>query len=202
MSYLLTDMLRLVRDELMDAGEAAYTDAEVSSAIDLTLMKIEEVSPYEVLETVTLTELSPFVDISSITDLIDVVAAYYPVTSTYEYWKEKRNVTRFANQIRIEMDARPSGDDEEAYLECEKRHTLTELTSTLKPDHEKALVLGAAARVARSHARPSINRQNVGGGKVPGSLMTWAELEERKFQEVLASFPRKSSSVSQLFSRD
>jgi hypothetical protein len=202
MAYLLTNMLRLVRDELMDAGEAAYTDAEISAAIDLTLMKIEEVSPYEVLETVTLTKLSPFVSISSITDLIDVVAAYYPVTDTHEYWKNKRNVTRFANQIRIEMDARPSGASESAYLECEKRHTLTELTSTLRPDHEKALVLGAAARVARSHARPSINRQNIGGGRVPSSLMTWAELEERKFQEVLASFPRKASSVYEVHSRD
>ena len=200
MAYYLTDMLRLVRDELQDAGEASYTDAEVTSAIEQTLWEISDAKPYEVLETVTLTDESPFVDVSTITDLIDVIAAYYPITATYEYWKEKRNVTRFGDNVRIEMDARPSGDDEEAYLECEKRHTLTELTSTLTPDLERILVIGSSARVARSHDRPSINRQNVGGGKVPTNLMTWAQLQEQKFRLMLASITKQRT--TQLYSRD
>ena len=199
MSYLLTDMLRLVRDELQDAGEASYTDAEVASAIEQTLWEISDAKPYEVLETVTLTASSPFVNVSTITDLMDVVAAYYPVTDTIEYWREKRNVTRFGNQIRIEMDARPSGSSEQAYLECEKRHTLTELASTLTSDLERILVVGASARVARSRARRSINRQNVGGG-VPASLMTWAQLQEGKFRGQLASITKQRT--TQLYSRD
>jgi len=202
MAYLLTDMMRLVREDLRDAGEADYTDAVIIAGIRVALNEINKVSPYQDVETVTLTELSPFVDISTIDDLLEVVAAYYPVTSTYEYWKNKRNVTRFGNTIRIEMDARPSGDDEEAYLECEKRHTLTELTSTLRPYEEEALRVGAAANVATSNARPTINRQNVGGGKVPTTLMTWGQLKQREFEGLLAEFPRKASSVYQLYSRD
>ena len=200
MSYYLTDMLRLVRNELQDTGEASYADAEVEAAIGQTLWEISDAKPYEVLETVTLTDESPFVDVSTITDLIDVVAAYYPVTSTYEYWKEKRYVTHFGNTIQIIMDARPSGDSESAYLECEKRHTLTELTSTLTPDLERILVIGASARVARSHARPSINRQNVGGGRVPTNLMAWAQLQEGKFKLQLASITKQRT--TQLYSRD
>lgn len=202
MAYLLTDILRLVRDELKDAGEADYTDAVVEAGIRVALNEINKASPYQDVETVTMTDESPFVDVSTISDLLEVVAAYYPVTSTYEYWKNKRNVTRFGNTIRIEMDARPSGNSEQAYLECEKRHTLTELTSTLRPYEEEALIVGASSSVAMSHARPTINRQNVGGGKVPTGLMTWGQLKESQFQGLLASFPPKESSRYQLYSRD
>jgi len=202
MSYLLTDILRLVRDELKDAGEADYTDAVVEAGIRVALNEINKVSPYQDVETVTLTDESPFYDVSDIADLLEVVCAYYPVTSTYEYWKNKRNVTRFGDNIRIEMDARPSGDDEEAYLECEKRHTLTELTSTLRPYEEEAVIVGGAAAVAMAHARPTINRQNVGGGKVPSGLMTWGQLKQKQFDGLLDAMPRKASSTYQLYSRD
>lgn len=200
MSYLLTDILRLVRAELQDAGEATWSDGELEPHIDLTLMDIDEACPYESLETVTLSDLSPFVNVSTIADLIEVTAAYYPITDTNEYFKEKRNVSRFGNTIRIEMDYRPSGSSEQAYLECEKRHTLTELTSTLNPNQEKVLVLGVAARAARSRARPTINKQNVGGGRVPVNYMTWSQLEEAKYRAALAQITKIRT--CQLYARD
>jgi len=200
MAYLLTDMLRLVRAELQDSGESSWSDGELEPHIKLTLMDIDEASPYEVKETVTLTSASPFVDVSTITDLIEVIAAYYPITDTIEYFKNKRNVERFGNTIRIETTLRPSGNAEEAYLECEKKHTLTELVSTLNSAQEKVLVLGSASRAARSKSRTQINRQNVGGGKVPINMMTWGQLEEAKFRAALAQITKQRT--CQLYPRN
>lgn len=194
---LLTDILRLTRGELEDAGEGEWSDGELEPHIAQTLYEISMARPYEVVETVTLTASGKNeVSISSITDLISITHAEYPVDQDP---RELRNVKVFGSTATIVTNRRPSGD-ESAYLYCHKLHTLTELTSTLSPDLERILVLGSAARAARSKSRKQINRVNIGGSRVPTSHLTWAEVTQAKYKAALHA--KTKQRITQFYPED
>lgn len=62
---------------------------------------------------------------------------------------------------------------EAVYLYCEKYHSLTESSSTLKPLEENTLILGVCAKAAIAKAQEHIDKVNVGGGTTPSQLQAW-----------------------------
>jgi len=62
---------------------------------------------------------------------------------------------------------------ETVYLYCNKSHQLTLSSSTLNPQQERALVLGATARAAMAKARTHIDKVNVGGARTPADMQSW-----------------------------
>ena len=160
-------------------------------------MRISKARPYEVREEVTLT-VAPKneVDISDIADLISIPYGEYPVDKDPRRF---RNVTVWGSTATLVMNVRPSGD-ETAYLYCHKLHSITESSSTLTPDLEDVLVLGVAALAANSKSRKQINSVNVGGGRVAGSHLTWAEVTWNKFLSSLGIATKQR--MRQMFSED
>lgn len=173
---------QLLRDEFDPDKTQEWKDDELDIYIGAVLADISDARPYEVKETVKLTVNSIEVDVSTIEDLISVRYAEYPVGTTNP---DYRNVSRFGDVVRLVTNRRPSGD-ETAYLYCHKLHSLTESTSTLTPALEKLLVIGVSAKAARARSRSQINKQSIGGRFVAREHLTWAQVQEGKFQAGLA----------------
>jgi len=169
---------QLLRDEFDPAGTMEWQDDELDIYIGARLADISDARPYEVKESVSLTVNSIEYDVSDIEDLIEVTHAEYPVGTTNP---DLRNVSRWGDTVRIDTTRRPSGT-EDAYLYCHKLHSVTESTSTLNVRQEKLLVVGVAAMAARAKSRTQINKQTVGGTRVPRDHLTWAQIQEEKFQ--------------------
>ena len=187
---------QLLRDEFDPSKTLEWQEDELDQYITDVLLDISDARPYEVKETVTLTVNSIEVDVSTIEDLISVRYAEYPVaTSNPDY----RNVTRFGDIVRLVTNRRPSGD-ETAYLYCHKLHSITESTSTLTPILEKLLVIGVAAKAARARSRTQINKQNIGGTRVAREHLTWAQVQEGKFNSGLRVATKQR--ITQLFPVD
>ena len=182
------DIMRArVRQLLYDEFDPNKTFEWESDALDVLIgevvRKISKASPYEVKESVTLTASGKNeVSISSITNLIKIIYGEYPVDKDP---RKLRNVTVFATTATIVTNRRPSGD-ETAYLYCHKLHSITESSSTLTPDLEDICLLGVAALAANTKSRKQINSVNIGGGRVAGSHLTWAEVTWNKFIADLA----------------
>jgi len=185
---------QLLRDEFDPDRTMEWQSDELDQYIYECLLDISEARPYEVKEKISLTVNSVEYDVSTIEDLMAVVAAEYPADTTPN--RDIRNVTRWGNTVRINTTRRPSGT-ETAYLYCEKIHSLTESASTLTPELERLLVIGVAAKAARARSRSQINKQNVGGSRVSREHLTWAQVQEGKFLSGLNVVTKQR--VSQLF---
>jgi len=83
---------------------------------------------------------------SSITGLMQVEKAEYKTRQTPQNF---RNVRVFGDILTLDIDFTPT-DGDEVFLYCYKVHTLTDSSSTLKPDLEAVLVKGAVAKAAQS----------------------------------------------------
>ena len=182
MAEYLDGIRARVRQKLLSEYDPAKTVEWEDDTLDVfigeVVARISKARPYEVKESVTLTlALKNEVSISDITDLISIPYGEYPVDKDPRCF---RNVTIFGSTATLVMSRRPAGD-ETAYLYCHKMHSITESSSTLTPALEDLLVIGASALAANSKSRKQINSVNVGGGKVSGSHLTWAEVTWNKF---------------------
>lgn len=69
------------------------------------------------------------------------------------------------------------------------RHTLTDTGSTLSPDQEALLLLGAAGYAVRALANHAINRVNL-TRSAQADFLKWAEATLAKFRSELAKWGR------------
>jgi hypothetical protein len=134
---------QLLRDEIKTT-DTEFDEDELDIHIDESLVEISQRSPYEVRETKTGAG-SKELDISSITDLLEVEKVEYPIGSDPPSFQR---FSIFGNILRIEDDTPLSGEG--IYLYCNKVHQLTKSTSTLSPDLESVLVKGAVAKAAQA----------------------------------------------------
>lgn len=159
-----------LRDEFVSGQETDYEDDELDIIIQHTLSEISERRPYEVKETLTTTASSKELDISTIEDLLSIEKLEYP---TGNYPRDYRNYNQIdASTIEIDTTLTP-GASEDVYLYCHKLHQLTEESSTLSPQIETTLVLGAVAHAAIGKAQSHINKVSIGGQRTPIDLQNW-----------------------------
>lgn len=141
-SAIRATVRQLLRDELKAAG-TDFADDELDIHINEVLVEISQRHADEVKE-IIVSAGSRELDISSITDLLEVEKAEYPTGNDPP---DYRDVSVFGGTLRLNIATAPtSGDD--VYLYCHKVHSLTESASTLSPDLEKVLVEGVVAKAA------------------------------------------------------
>lgn len=146
----------------------------------------------EVGLTIVTTADSKEIDLTNIKDLIKVAKCEYRISRPSKNPKQFRNFRRFADILTMEMNIVPSAD-EEVHLYCYKKHTLTDNTSTLKPEHEPVLLLGVCARAARNKGREQINALNVGGVNVGPRMIEVGERWKGDYERALRGHTTKDS---------
>lgn len=136
---------QILKDEFVSGTDYDFANDELDLHINEVLVEISQVNPYIVEETLE-SDGTRKLDISEITDLLEVKKAEYPTGNDPPVY---RNVSVMGNTLRIDIATAPtSGDD--VYLICHKVHQLTESASTLSPALEKVLVEGVVAKAAQS----------------------------------------------------
>jgi len=133
---------QLLRDEYLSGSTFEFDDEELSIHIGEVVIEVSQRSPYETRET-KVSDGTKEVDISSITDLFEVVKVEYPTGSDPQDFPD---FTIFGNTLRITDTTPTSGAN--IYLYCHKVHQLTEASSTLGPDLEKVVVEGTVVKAA------------------------------------------------------
>lgn len=179
----LTSLRALVRRDLKDEDATNYrwTDAEIDRAIDKALSDYSLRCPLQELTELATVADSTNVDITTLTDLIDITRVEHPITTppypshTFSFWKNKL----------IFLDGHV-GDGENCNVYWLKRHTLG-ATSTIPIPHEHVIAIGAAAYALSSQAQYQTDRANTGGQKVDNDYSAWAKEMFTRFNQELAA---------------
>lgn len=124
------------------------------------------------------------IDITNISDLIRLRRNKPIEYRTYKNPRQFRNCEVFAKILTMDIYGRPSAD-ETVWLHCLKKHTLTDNTSTLEPQHETILILGTCAKAARNKGREQIGSLNVGGVNVGPRMIEVGERWKLDYEKAL-----------------
>jgi len=179
----LTSLRALVRRDLKDEDAANYrwTDAEIDRAIDKALSDYSLRCPLQELTELATVADSTNVDITTLTDLIDITRVEHPITTppypshNFSFWKNKL----------IFLDGHV-GDGANCNVYWLKRHTLG-ATSTIPTAHEHVIAIGAAAYALSSQAQYQTDKANTGGQKVDTDYSSWSKDMFTRFNQELAA---------------
>jgi len=186
---------QFLRDEFISGSAFKWEDDELDLYIAHTLGEISECRPYEVKETLTTTDGSRELDISSIEDLVDKIDERKDKLEykTGSYPRNYRNLIEIdADTIEIDTTLTP-GDAEDVYLYCRKLHQLTESSSTLSPQIETVLVLGTVAYAAIGKARSHVNKVNIGGSRAASDMQGWGTAKMALYLSALRRLARSTT---------
>ena len=185
----LSDMRAIVRRDLHDEDAENYrwTDDELDRHIAHTVKEFSEALPLEQKATKATTSGSREIDISSLSDMVMVEAAEYPVD---EFPRRYQRFALWGDTLTLLSEEVPDGSN--AYIYYGKLHTLDATTSTIPTEHEDLIAAGACGYAAVEWAIYAINRVNVGGIVTPKELLTWGKERLRYFKAELNRLGRKN----------
>lgn len=177
----LSTIRTLVRRDLKDEDSANYrwADDEIDRAVDKALSDYSLYRPLEQKSTLTTVDGSNVLDISSLTDMIDVVRVEHPV-SALPYPARRFSVWGDA----LMFLAGYTGDGGDCFVYWLKRHTLG-TASTIPTAFEHILALGAAAYALGSLSQYSTNLANIGGHEVDRDYASLSQAWFKRFYDLL-----------------
>ena len=161
MATTLTTIRARVRQDLHDEDSSNYrwTDAVLERHIARALRELSNAIPREQKTTLSTSAGSRDLSISSLTDMVRVVAVEYP---TGQYPPLYVGYSIWQTTLTLLIDDAPGGA-EDVNVYWHRLHTLDSSTSTLDASNEDILVPGAAGYAALDWASFASNRVNVGG---------------------------------------
>ena len=174
-------MRTLVRRDLKDEDSANYrwTDDEIDRAIDRAVLEYSEYCPLQVRSSVATVDADNSVDISALTDLIDVVRVEHPIDSQ-PYPQRRFSVWA---DVLLFLDGY-YGDGGNCYVYWLRKHALS-TTSTIPSAHEGIIALGAAAFAISAQAQYTVEQGTVLGPKVNKDYNFWATEKFQQFYDTL-----------------
>lgn len=179
----LSSLRILVRRDLKDEDSANYrwTDNEVDRAIDKALADYSLYCPLQVRNTLVTVDADNTLDISTLTDRIDVIKVEHPIDD------QPYPSHRFSVWIDLLtfLDGY-YGDGTNCYVYWLKRHTLS-TTSTIPTPHEHIIALGAAAYAISSQSQYQVDKANTGGPQVDSDYSSWSRDMFTRFYKELES---------------
>jgi len=197
----LTSLRALVRRDLKDEDGANYrwTDDQIDRAIDRAVLEYSEYCPLQVKTTIATVDGSQDIDISTLTDRIEVVNVEHPVDQSPKVF-----VPCTIWQDTLTFRAGYQGDGENCYIYWLKKHSVG-AASTIPTPHEGIIALGAAAFAISSQAQYQVDMANTGGQKVNSEYTKWAKEKFGLFYDALKRVKKYNPSrlkVSQLTPED
>lgn len=182
----LSEMRTRVRRDLKDEDPQNYrwSDEELDRHIDHAVKEFSQVLSREMKATLATTPGSRELDVSSLTDKVVVEAVEYPVG---KFPPRYQRFSLYQDTITLLGEEVPNGSDCCVYYGA--LHVLDASTSTLPPQGEEVVALGAEAYALIEMAAYSVNRVNVGGRQT-------GEEFRRLGEERLSQFHKKLKKLS------
>lgn len=187
----LSEMRTRVRRDLHDEDPAdqRWTDDELDRHIERAVRELSLAIPLESKDTLATSEGSRDISLASLSDLVAVEAAEYPID---EYPPSYTPFSLWAGTLTLLVDATPPGG-QSVNIYYGKMHTLDASTSTIPPHLEELVASGAAAYAALEWASFATNRVNVGGQDVWRQYLTWGQERLAVFSRALAKHSRRNA---------
>jgi hypothetical protein len=187
----LSEMRTRVRRDLHDEDPAnqRWTDDELDRHIERAVRELSLAIPLEAKASPTTSEGSRDISLASLSDLVAVEAAEYPVD---KYPPSYVPFSLWAGTLTLLVDATPPGD-QSVNIYYGKMHTLDATTSTIPPHLEELVATGAGAYAALEWASFATNRVNVGGQDVWRQYLTWGQERLAVFSRALAKHSRRNA---------
>jgi hypothetical protein len=159
MPALLGTVRANLRTDLKDPSPGTrWSDAVLDRHIARAVSEYGRVRPREQRTTIATTNGSRFLDISSLTDLVEIEAVEYPIDL---YPRVFTAFTQFAGTCEMLVDALPTGGNARVYWHG--AHTLSTSVSTIYVEDEEIITAGAAAFALLEYAQYEVDRLNLGG---------------------------------------
>ncbi|MFH1484529.1 MAG: hypothetical protein ABIH46_00515 [Chloroflexota bacterium] len=184
----LSEMRTRVRKDLHDEDSQRWTDSELDRHIEHALREMSLAIPLESKATLTTSENSRELSLSSLSNLVGVEAVEYPAGG---YPPRYSRFSVWAGILTLLVDRVP-GAGEDVNIHYGKLHTLDASTSTLPSPLEDLLALGAAAYAALEWASYATNRVNLGGENTWRNYLVWGQDRLAAFARGLARHARKN----------
>jgi len=185
----LTDMRVIVRRDLHDedSGNYRWSNDELDRHINHAVKDLSEAIPYEQKTTKATTSGSREIDISSITNRVNVEAVEYPLD---QFPKKYQRFSLWANTLTLLSDEIPDGSNAEIYFG--KLHVLDASTSTIPVVYEDLIAAGACGYAAVEWAVYAVNQVNVGGMSTPEEFLNWGRERLNYYRQELKRLGRKN----------
>jgi len=187
----LSEMRTRVRRDLHDEDGTNYrwTDSELDRHIERAVRELSLAAPREAKAALTTTAESRDLSLSTLTDLVAVEAVEYPAD---KYPPNYVPFSLWASTLTLLVDEVPlSAQLVNVYYG--RMHTLDASTSTIPPQLEEVVAVGAAAFAAIEWASFATNRINVGGDDVWRQYLTWGQERLAAFARALAKHGRSNA---------
>jgi hypothetical protein len=166
----LTEMTARVREDLKDTDSQNYiwTDAEIEGAIDRAVMEYSIHAPIEQQDDIATTDGDTELDISTLTGLLKIESVEFPLGKTPRYLQR---FDHWAGSLYMTDE----GDGSNARVKWLKKHTLAVGSTTIPPEHDEIIVLGATGYLAMSASAYTVDRATIAGHYGTISYKAWGK---------------------------
>ncbi|OAI39879.1 hypothetical protein AYO38_06810 [bacterium SCGC AG-212-C10] len=185
---ILSDIRTRVRKDLhdTDAGNYRWTDSQLDRHIERALSDLSLAAPQEKTATIATMGGSRDISLSSLAGLLEVEAVEYPVG---EFPPSLVEYSRWASTLTLNVETLPSGGNAKLFYTA--RHTLDGSGSTVQPELEDALAIGAAAFAALELSSYTTDRVTT-GADVARQYAAWGNAWQMAFRELLRMHARRN----------
>ncbi|HXY75117.1 MAG TPA: hypothetical protein VEH58_07305 [Dehalococcoidales bacterium] len=185
----LMTMRNTVRRDLHDedAENFRWTNDEIDRHIAHAVKDYSYASPIEQCAVLPTTAGSREIDISSLSERVDIEAVEYPIGN---FPPSYQRFSLWDNKLTISGNRIPEGSDIKIFYG--KLHTLSALISTIPVIHEDTIVLRACGYAAVELAIQTINRVNTGGMGTTSELESWGNQKLTEFRAALKRIDKKN----------
>jgi hypothetical protein len=175
---------------------SAYDQGDIDEAIRWALHRYSEVNPDKTIASVTLSAAGREVDISSITDYIEVLRVWWDYDSRpTQTWDEHpprwRDFELWPGDVVYVNDAGEPQSGDTVRIWYTRQHAIHGLdsasTTTLPTDAETLIVAGAAGYCAQERVQEDPARY------VPRKLREWADARIKEFEKGLRAVARREA---------
>jgi len=188
---MVTQVRRDLRDE--DSENYNWTGDEIERHIAHALYDLSEQIPREATATLATVNDSMDVDVSSLTDLVMIIAVEYPLDYTPKCYQR---FSLWGDTLTFLPDlSGPVPDGSDCTIYYGKIHTLNGSGTTLPTKYHDILALGAVGYALISWGSYSINRVNLGGPDVSSDYLRSGELKLDLFYRQIKRLGRRHRAV-------
>ena len=187
----LSQMIIRVRQDLQDTDQNHYrwTDGEIEAAIQRCVWEYSLKVPLEQESDIPTTEGDSELDISDLVGLLQVVSVEFPLG------RKPRHLQRFERYAgRLYME--DAGDGTDARVRWLKLHSITVQGSTIPPEHEEIIILGATGYLAMSASAYTVDKATISGRFATQGYSRWAGERLGRYDQKLKEISRRAKLIA------
>jgi hypothetical protein len=179
----LIEMRARVRQDLQDedSNDYRWSDDQIDAAIERTVMEYSLYAPIQCQDDIDTTPADNELDISGLQGLLQIESLQFPIGyyQLYQHWAGR-------------LFMKDNGTGDKARVRWRKKHTITDTSTTIPPEHDEIIVLGATGYLAMSASVNTVDRAFIAGRCGTISYREWARERLSRYEQQLKRLAQAS----------